>query len=107
MALKKKRDGHFHMHYTGWRKKKAAEISAQLAPLEEQTGDGGPPGSGNGGAIIVDRSSVKLPGGFADEDKAASHIFGFDPVAIVILILALAFIAFIAWQISLMEPPAH
>jgi hypothetical protein len=108
MALKKKRNGHFHTHYTGERKKgNTAELSAKLAPLEEKRGEGVKPGSGNGGAIIVDKSSVKLPGGFADEDKATSRIFGFDPIAIVILILMLAFIAFIAWQVSLMEPPAN
>ena len=108
MALKKKRNGHFHTHYTGERKKgNTAELSAQLAPLEEKTGDGVKPGSNNGGAIIVDRSSVKIPGGFADEDKATSRIFGLDPIAVVILILVLAFVAFIAWQISLMEPSAN
>ena len=108
MALKRKRNGHFHRHDTGGRKKgTTAELSAELAPLEEQTGDGVRPGSANGGTIIVDKSSVKLRGGFAEEDKTTSHILGLDPIAILILILTLAFIAFIAWEISLMEPPAH
>lgn len=104
MALKKKRKGHTHTHL---KKGKKAELSAQLAPLEEKAADGVKPGSNNGGAIIVDRSSLKLPGGFTEDDEANSRIFGLDPIAIVILILTFAFIAFIAWQISLMEQPVN
>ena len=109
MAIKK--NGHPHQHYAGGKEHAdAAELSARLAPPEEKAGAGGAaaaPASqskNNGGAIIVDTGSLKFPKDFVDPSKETSSMFRPEPVLLVILILALAFIAFIAWQISLMEP---
>ena len=105
MAIKK--NGHPHQHYAGGKEPaSAAELSARLAPPEEKAGAGAAASQGknNGGAIIVDTGSLKLPKDFVDPSKETSSMFRPAPVVLVILILALAFIAFIAWQISLMEP---
>ncbi|MCA1556833.1 MAG: hypothetical protein LC747_09115 [Acidobacteria bacterium] len=96
-----------------------ASLAAQLAPLEEQDeraaqkqqpGANGH-GSGKGGLIqdhgslIVDTENLNIPkslgGSGTGEEK---HFLGIEPVVLVILIGALAFVAFIAWQISLMPP---
>ena len=102
-----------HKHYTGGKKGDTAELSARLAPLEEKqsavaqqpTSKGGKDnngGSGDGGAIIVNTSQVALSSDFIEEDRAAEKFFRLEPVALVIVLLSLAFILFIAWQITLM-----
>ena len=106
MAIKK--NGHQHEHYTGGKEPAStAELSARLAPPEEKTGAAAISNSqgnnNNGGAITVDTGSLKLPTDFIEPSKETSKMFRPEPVVLVILILALAFIAFIAWQISLME----
>ena len=104
MAIKK--NGHQHQHYTGGTEHaSAAELSARLAPPEEKAGAAAistSQGNNNGGAITVDTGSLKLPKDFIEPNKETSSMFRPEPVVLVILILALAFIAFIAWQISLM-----
>jgi len=103
----------------GKRRKKSdtASLAAQLAPLEEQDaraaqkqqqGTNGH-GSGKGGlivehgALIVDTENLNIPkslgGSGAGEPK---HFLGIEPVVLAILLASLAFVAFIAWQISLM-----
>ena len=105
MAIKK--NGHQHQHYAGGKEHtNAAELSARLAPPEEKAGAvaaSTSQGNNNGGAIIVDTGSLKFPKDFVDPSKETASMFRPEPVVLVILILALAFIAFIAWQISLME----
>ena len=83
------------------------ELAAQLAPLEEQTaGRGKQAGANNnGGAIVVDAGAVKLPEGITEEGKKERLILGFEPLVLVILATAVAFIIFIAWQISQMPMP--
>lgn len=103
------------------KKGETAQLAAQLAPLEEQNAaaaqqqqqqpEGGANGHGSGhggliqdhGALIVDTEHLNIPkslgGSGAGEEK---HFLGIEPVVLFILIAALAFIAFIAWQISLM-----
>lgn len=82
------------------------ELAAQLAPLEEQTAQRGKQAgaNNNGGAIVVDASAVKLPEGLAEEKKERL-ILGFEPLVLVILAVAVAFIIFIAWQVSQMPMP--
>jgi hypothetical protein len=94
-----------HTHYTGAEDKKdTAQLSHHLAPPEEKAGQAVARQSAkNGGAIRVDTGSLKFPKGFVEEDKASSKWLGLEPVVLIILCLALAFIAFIAWQVSLME----
>ena len=90
-------------------------LAAQLAPLEEQKrldakgqGGSGQGGSHGGatqeyGAIVVGDEGVRLSKDIM-EGRAGSGVLGMEPVVLVILGLMLAFIAFIAWQISRMPP---
>ena len=102
-------------HY--WRKKRRKgetdQLAAQLAPLEEQDKPaaehqiGSPlntsigPADRHFGAIVVDNTDLKVPSDIM-ETQEEKHFFGIEPVVFVVLILILSFIAFIAWQISLM-----
>lgn len=79
------------------------ELAAQLAPLEEQAARSARPGAENhDGAIIVDTGKLKLPEGIGASVEKSRRPLGFEPVVLVILALMLAFILFIAWQVSLM-----
>lgn len=91
------------------RKRDTASLAASLAPLEEQRpaaviidqkqSVGGV--SQEVGAIVVDRNNLHLPKEMM-EGSGTKGLFGIEPVVLVILGLMLAFIAFIAWQISQM-----
>ncbi len=95
------------------RKGDAAELAAQLAPLEErakpvavtQVGIDSPSGNGQAdpdyGAIIVDKDLSHVPRDMM-EGGAEKGFLGMEPVVLVILVVMLTFIAFIAWQISQM-----
>jgi hypothetical protein len=78
----------------------AATLASSLAPLEEQ--EGGEQSRHPNGAIVLDTGKLELPKGFIEEDKGEDS-FGLDRVIVFILALALAFIAFIAYLISI-EP---
>ncbi len=94
------------------RKADTAQLAAQLAPLEErakpaavkQVGIDSPSGNGQAdsdfAAIIVDNTS-QVPRDMM-EGGGEKRFLGLEPVVLVILGLMLTFIAFIAWQISLM-----
>ena len=96
-------------HGTRRKKGDTAQLAAQLAPLEELTkskeqGDGitsfhAPVAHQEAGAIIV---GAKGSGDEMDERRKDKAPLGLEPVVVVILGLMLAFIAFIAWQISQM-----
>ena len=93
-----------------------AQLAAQLAPLEEQNaqaakrqGANGHGASQNGGliqehgALIVDTENLHVLRGMGERgDAGKGRFFGIEPIILVILIAMLIFIAFIAWQISLM-----
>jgi hypothetical protein len=83
------------------------ELAAQLAPLEEQTATRGAQGGANNhdGAIVVDTGALKLPEGIGADTSKRRGLFGVEPVILVIVALMLAFILFIAWQISQMPTP--
>ncbi len=95
------------------RKGDAAELAAQLAPLEErakpvavtQVGIDSPSGNGQAdpdyGAIIVDKDLSRVPRDMM-EGGTGKGLLGMEPVVLVILGVMLTFIAFIAWQISQM-----
>ena len=94
------------------RKSDTAKLAAQLAPLEEQTkrakrsnGDGNnlgrPIAHQEVGAIVIEGPSGGLAKELA-EVQETEHKRGLEPVVLVILILALCFIVFIAWQVSKM-----
>lgn len=81
------------------------DLAAQLAPLEELSEAGRTNGSQlvaqENGAIVVGAEQMEL----AKEVVAAegrNGTLGLEPVVIVIVGLLLAFIVFIAWQISRM-----
>ena len=83
------------------------ELAAQLAPLEElresseASTDGSQVVAQENGAIVVGAEQPEL----AKEVVAAKErkgALGLEPVVIVIVGLILAFIGFIAWQISRM-----
>ena len=106
MAIRRRR----HKHGREGRKKHTDELSAMLAPLEELMPEvAAPPaqhvnGDYHDATIRVDSSSVKAPEKLLDEDEPREglRIFRLEPLVLVILTLALAFIAFIAWRITLM-----
>jgi hypothetical protein len=81
------------------------EKAEQLAPLEEQERAGKPSHqlTSSEGVINVDTGSLKLPSELTEKDEGKSGLFGLEPVTIVILVFALAFIAFITYLISI-EP---
>jgi hypothetical protein len=73
------------------------ELAARLTPLEET------PDSNNGGSIVVDTSAVHLPKDFTEREENKGRLFGLEPIALIIFVFALAFIAFITYLISV-EP---
>jgi hypothetical protein len=91
--------------------RKANEVAAQLAPLEERSTSaavaqlGVASHSGNGqsepdsGTIVVDRDAAVVPKDMMEESDGTTFL-GIEPVVLVILGVMLIFIAFIAWQIS-------
>jgi hypothetical protein len=98
----------------GKRKKgDTAQLAAQLAPLEEldsgsaakQVGTGpplnDPQADPHYGAIVVDNEGLHIPKGIIEGGDEKTY-FGMEPVVLVILGIMLVFIAFVAWQISLM-----
>lgn len=77
----------------------------QLAPLEERKGKLARQNSNEGGIIHVDTGDLKLPSDFTERREGKPRLLGLEPVAIVIIIFALAFIAFITYLISI--EPSH
>ncbi len=83
----------------------AATIARGLAPLEEleeRQRKSGSKGHQNG-SIVLDTGELKLPRDLMEKDERRGGL-GLEPVVIFILLLALGFIAFIAYLISI-EPP--
>lgn len=103
-----------HIHSRGKHKKgDTAQLAAQLAPLEEldkssaakQIGSSPRPGDSQAdlqdGVIVVDNDNLHVPQDIM-EGGGEKTFLGMEPVVLVILGVMLAFIAFIAWQISLL-----
>jgi hypothetical protein len=82
----------------------ALEKANQLAPLEERKGRLARQSPNDGGVIQVDTGDLKLPSDFTERGEGKPRLLGLEPVTIFILIFSLAFIAFIAYLISI-EPP--
>lgn len=111
--MKHKHSSHPHIKRRKRRKGDTDQLAAQLAPLEEQDKPaaehqiGTPLNAATGqadrhfGSIIVDNDDLKVPTEIM-ETRGEKHFLGMEPVVLVVLILMLGFIAFIAWQISLM-----
>lgn len=89
------------------------QLAAQLAPLEEQNKPAAEQQIRSQfestnvqqpqdyGAIVVDNMNLNVPKNIM-EGGEEKHFLGMEPVVLVVLIIVLGFIAFIAWQISLM-----
>jgi hypothetical protein len=92
-----------------------AELAAQLAPLEELNKNGvaqplsvsphlaDPTADPHYGAIVVDNEGLHVPVDIMEGGDEKTFL-GMEPVVLVILGVMLVFIAFIAWQISLLPP---
>jgi hypothetical protein len=116
MDMKKKKPSS-HLQSSGKRRKKGDtdQLAAQLAPLEEQDKQAAAEQIGevlnttsgksdrNYGAIVVDNENLKVPTDIAEEQDE-KRFLGIEPVVLVVLLLSLSFIAFVAWQITLMSP---
>jgi hypothetical protein len=102
-----------HIHSRKHKKGDTARLAAQLAPLEEQDRQAakrqlahkpapsefqGDPGFT---AIVVDNDNLNVPKDIMEGGDEKTYL-GMEPVVLVILGVMLTFIAFIAWQISLM-----
>ena len=100
----RKRRRRTHQHQSD-EKKSHKELSARLAPLEEtEEFKRSEQREGRNGddTIRVDSTSVHTPEQLIAEERDAAETFRPHPVVVVILLITLAFIAFIAWQITLM-----
>lgn len=109
----KKRPSRAHSRKHKRKKGDTERLAAQLAPLEEldrpaaEQQIGSQFESSNGqqqrdyGAIVVDNENLKVPKNII-EGGEEKQFLGMEPVVVVVLIIMLGFIAFIAWQISLM-----
>jgi hypothetical protein len=83
------------------------DVAERLKPLEETKEFRESPqveGKRGTDTIRVDSKSVPMPENFVEDEREGASIFRLEPVVLFILVVMLAFIAFIAWQISLMPP---
>jgi len=82
----------------------ALEKADMLAPPEERLKRSANQGAKNGGVMKVDTGELKLPGDFTEKEDSRARLFGLEPIALIILVFSLAFIAFITYLIAI-EPP--
>ncbi len=94
------------LHWPGSRREHEQNAAGRLAPLEETEGfrDSRQADSARtpDDTIRVGSKSVRMPENLVEDEREGASIFRLEPVALFILVLMLAFIAFVAWQISLM-----
>jgi len=95
---------HLFQHRLRSKKGDSHQRAADLAPLEElesqrQAEESG--GAGPRGAIIVGNLDLPLAKDLVDA-KTGGRFLGMEPVVLFIIGFMLAFILFIAWQISRM-----
>jgi hypothetical protein len=101
MAVKKKRRR--HRHYTGGRNGSLPELAERLTPLEELDPHMTVGGSiTKDGRIVVSTGRLKNGKMVGENDNIGPSIFGVERSVVIILVVALTFIAFITWQISRM-----
>ena len=95
------------LHWPDGRHEHEENVAARLAPLEETDAfEESPQKDASAHApddtIRVDSASVPMPESLVEDEREGASIFRLEPVALFILLAMLAFIAFVAWQISLM-----
>ena len=97
--------GRLHWPGSGHKHDQTKEAD-RLTPLEEtEEFKKSPQKDGAGAAddtIRVDSKSVPMPEHLLDDEREGSSIFRFEPVVLFVLLFMLAFIALVAWRISLM-----
>jgi len=95
-----------HVHAPGDAHLHGENPAERLTPLEETGAFRESAQTDEGGAvkdtIRVDRNSLRLPEKFIEAERGTAETFRLDGIVVALLAGALAFIAFIAWQISLM-----
>jgi hypothetical protein len=79
---------------------RAFRKAGSLAPPEEHAAIEKQENSNNGGSLEMDTAELKLPKDLAEGETQRSGILDLEPVAVVILVLALVFIAYITYLIS-------
>ena len=83
------------------------DVAERLRPLEEtEEFRESPQVEGKRGAdtIRVDSASVPMPERLVEDEREGASIFRLEPVVLFVLVVMLAFIAFVAWQVTLMPP---
>src|SRR5687767_8418873 len=107
LAVKSKELSKFVAHRLRRRSGDTRELAAQLAPLEELKESG--EASTDGAQLVAQENGTIVVGAEQPElvkqvvaDEERNGALGLEPVVIVIVGLLLAFIVFIAWQISRM-----
>jgi hypothetical protein len=75
-----------------------------LAPQEERAKKSVNKGAKNGGVMAVDTGELKLPNEFTEKEDKRARLFGLEPIALIILVFSIIFIAFITYLIAT-EPP--
>jgi len=105
--VKSKELSKFVAHRLRRRSGDTRELAAQLAPLEELKESG--EASTDGAQLVAQENGTIVVGAEQPElvkqvvaDEERNGALGLEPVVIVIVGLLLAFIVFIAWQISRM-----
>ena len=104
--MKEKRFSQLLSHRLRRRSRDTRELAAQLAPLEELKSkeDKRTVATQEDGVIVIGRDQATLAKEVM-ETEAPKNVLRLEPVVIVIVGLLLAFIAFIAWQVSRMPLP--
>jgi hypothetical protein len=98
--------GRLHWPGSAHRGHDHAEEAERLTPLEETEAFKESPqsdGKRNADTIRVDSKSVPMPEHLLDDnEREGASIFRLEPVVVFIFVVTLAFVAFVAWQITLM-----
>ena len=93
------------LHWPGGGHNHKPDEAERLTPLEETPAfedSAQKDGTRADDTIRVDSKSVQMPESFVDDEREGASIFRLEPVAVAILVGMLAFIALVAWQVTLM-----
>jgi len=82
----------------------AMEKADRLAPLEERVRADEDKSVKTGGVMAIDTGEFQVPRDFTEREDKRARLFGLEPIALIILVFSLAFIAFITYLIAT-EPP--
>lgn len=82
----------------------ALEKANLLAPPEERVQRSTDKGAKSNGVLTVDTGELKLPNDFTEKEDRRARLFGLEPIALIILVFSIAFIALITYLIA-SEPP--